>query len=559
MSKGDGLKIGIKFTEDLVGDVSGKVPAPPYSFYRWYITSTWSSSGRLYLYELEFFSNGIKVNTNKIISMAGSSRFSSSYDVDRLFDGSVPGTEWDANGSLPHWVSIELDEAVIIDSFRWHTGTSGNKPKEFILQGSNDGISWVDIYMGESPNLNNWIDFVVSVGNEIAFTVTGKEYQYVNGPLVDKEYQVDKVERYPIQRVWELGGELKLESQMIGYTDDLTPKMTSNNAPSGEVTFSRQNNTDGNAAFRAFDKDNETRWTTGSVSNGWIAYEFPSQQNICKYTIRAHPTNGNSAPRNWTFEGWDGTNYVILDEQNNINFSNGEYKEFTFNNNNYYIKYRLNVSLNGGADFLGIAELELMSGIYEFITPKKYTSQPIAIEGEYRIRWIENKPTNTNINIEYTTGETQGQWQEVSNGDIITSDTNLWIRATLSTEDTTITPVLKDLWLEEASAPQDKILITMHPQGRFNNVVGPLTVQYDQTVGSLRGRGGLVEGFTETFTPTDLEPKPNPHVAENIEVSAEASVDFIEVTYKQGYAADEQITVSASATVDFIYVGVINP
>jgi hypothetical protein len=128
--------------------------------------------------------------------MAGSSRYSSSYDVDRLFDGSVPGTEWDANGSLPHWVSIELDEAVAIDSFRWHTGTSSNKPKEFILQGSNDGINWVDIYTDESPNLNNWIDFAVTgVGNEIAFTVTGQEYQYVNGSLVDKEYQVDTVEK----------------------------------------------------------------------------------------------------------------------------------------------------------------------------------------------------------------------------------------------------------------------------------------------------------------------------------------------------------------------------
>lgn len=199
MSKGRGKKIAIKFTKDLIGDVSGKGTPTPYSFYRWYITSTWSSSGRLYLYELEFFSNGVKVDTNKIVSMAGSSRYSSSYDVDRLFDGSVPGREWDANGSLPHWVSIELDEAIVIDSFRWHTGTSGNKPKEFILQGSNDGINWVDIHMDESPNLNNWIDFVVAgVGNEIAFTVTGMERNplFYGEPAL-REYAVEKVERYP--------------------------------------------------------------------------------------------------------------------------------------------------------------------------------------------------------------------------------------------------------------------------------------------------------------------------------------------------------------------------
>ena len=104
----------------------------------------------------------------------------------------------------------------------------------------------------------------------------------------------------------------------------------------------------------------------------------------------------------------------------------------------------------------------------------------------------------------------------------------------------------------------DTILLTMHPQSRFNNVEGPLTVQYDQSKGSLRGRGGPVEGFTEVLTPTDLEPKPNPHVAENIEVSAEANGTFTKVAYNQGYA-DEHITVSAFATADFVYVGIINP
>jgi len=104
----------------------------------------------------------------------------------------------------------------------------------------------------------------------------------------------------------------------------------------------------------------------------------------------------------------------------------------------------------------------------------------------------------------------------------------------------------------------DTILLTMHPQRRFNNVEGPLTVQYDPSQGFLSGRGGPVAGFIETFIPTDLEPKPNPGIAENIEVSAEASADFMEVTYNQRYA-DEQITVSASAAVDFIYVGIINP
>lgn len=39
-------------------------------------------------------------------------------------------------------------------------------------------------------------------GSEDAFAITGKEYKYVNGALIDKVYQVDKVERYPVPKEW---------------------------------------------------------------------------------------------------------------------------------------------------------------------------------------------------------------------------------------------------------------------------------------------------------------------------------------------------------------------
>lgn len=611
MSKGLGQKIAIKFTEDLVGDVSGKGITTPYSFYRWYITSTWSSSGRLYLYELEFFSNGTKVNTNKIISMAGSSRYSSSYDVDKLFDGSVPGREWDANGSLPHWVSIELDEAIIIDSFRWHTGTSGNKPKEFILQGSNDGINWVDIYMDESPNLNNWIDFVVNVGNEIAFTVTGKEYQYVNGPLIDKEYQVEKVERYPVQRLWELGGQLQLDGPgemsitdaqcytgsgitsltgtVYAHAGDIVLATATHRGvftpPDGweflyesptigtvnhrMIVFKKYVDESGLVSFTGKQNISQSMYLNLISISGISDIVFaPELESIYRGGVKPAPMPDKQEGEKiiWgatvslyatspPYGGWsttpDDLTIIHLDQAsyaprlaNLIDFGNGQPNNRTI----------MQSPSTTGTD-VNIAGFKV---IQNYSTPKIYTSQAIQLDGEYKLRWIENKPESTDILIEYTTGETQGQWQTVSNGEVINVDTNLWIKITLSTEDETVTPTIEDLWIEEPDAPNDIIRLVMHPQGRFNNVEGPLTVQYDQSKGSLRGRGGPVEGFTETFTPTDLEPKPNPHVAENIEVSAEANVNFTKVIYDQGYA-DEHLTVSATATVDFIYVGIINP
>ena len=198
MNKGKGSKIAIKFTEELFGSIRDTSDPPSYKYYRWLITSTWPSSGRLYLYQLEFFSEGKKVASNQIKTMLGSSRYSTSYYVNKLFDGNIPGTEWDANGSLPHWVEIQLYEELSIDMFKWHTGTSGNKPKDFIFQGSLDGTNWINIYKDESPNINNWIDFNISDrGDTSAFSIKGKERKHVGGELIDGDYEIYKVELHP--------------------------------------------------------------------------------------------------------------------------------------------------------------------------------------------------------------------------------------------------------------------------------------------------------------------------------------------------------------------------
>ena len=176
------------------------------------------------------------------------------------------------------------------------------------------------------------------------------------------------------------------------------------------------------------------------------------------------------------------------------------------------------------------------------------------------IRWLEIKPTGTDIIIECTTGETQGQWQAVSNGDIITSDTNLWIRATLSTEDTAITPILQDLWLEEASAPQDKILLTLDWWSRFNNVEGDLTVNYDATKGNLTGVGGAVESFEVEFTPQDLVQTPNPNEEELIKAYPyEIVLDLNELEYKNGYLEETIKAYPYEIVLNLINVDEINP
>lgn len=102
------------------------------------------------------------------------------------------------------------------------------------------------------------------------------------------------------------------------------------------------------------------------------------------------------------------------------------------------------------------------------------------------------------------------------------------------------------------------LLLTFHPQGRFNNAEGNISVTYDMSIGNLLGRGGAVETFVQEFLPTDLIPFPSPNDKEHITVTATALTAFSKVDYRNRYVEDH-IIVSGNATINFEYVGVINP
>lgn len=451
-------------------------------------------------------------------------------------------------------------------------------------------------------------DLVGDVGNKDAFDITGKEYKYVDGPLVNKEYQVEKVERYPVQRIWELGGELQLDGPgEMAITDSKcyetaggTTLTGTVNANAGDIvlaTISHRSefttpsewdklyestavliaNQKMVFATKKVDAIGEVSFTATQSSSGRIYLSLISISGLTKIELaeeyEAYSTNaitsinvpnktegekliwGCSAP------SWRGAGGLWSTSPNDLDIvslpSNVVARQANFiDNGNGQATNRLFIPNAGTGTPLVVSAVSLIQEVGD--TLKIHASQAIALLGEYRIRWQENKPQNTDILIEYTTGETQGQWQEVSNGDIINADMNLWIRATLSTEDAIVTPTLRDLWLEEASEPQDKILITMDQFDRFNNALGNIKVQYDSTKGTLQGRGGPVESFTEEFTPTGLVQKPNPGLAENFKMTAGAAVDLLKVEYNNRYAA-ENFKITAAATITLTFVGVINP
>lgn len=180
-----------------------------------------------------------------------------------------------------------------------------------------------------------------------------------------------------------------------------------------------------------------------------------------------------------------------------------------------------------------------------------------------RIRFDADTPEGTSVTVEYACtddDETPPEtWMSVDDEDLLTlDDAYLWLRYTLETEDTSKTPTLLAVWLEEAEAPPDTILLTMTEGGRFNNVEGDLTVAYNQALGNLAGVRP-VESFEVSFTPTDLEPTP---VSEHtITAKGEPVVNFIPVYYHEypDYAAHTIAVTAGPINVAFIHVDDIPP
>lgn len=584
MSKGLGQVIAIKFTEALKGDVSGTDPMP--------------------LYTSEYFTPAGVITASGV--------YSTSYPATYAFDGNPSSGAWRPN-AYPCWIQIELYQPVCLFGFRWTSASSSYRPRAFTLYASNDGYEWDTLYSGENPNTSDWHEFIFQstkkykifkwsittiwssymylydiqllegLGNERAFTVTGQEKLYVNGPLVDKEYIPVSVEPYGFTPQWSLGESLSLgagENQAIVYLPEIQSTHADKYYPTNTSGSKTTNTIQGSNAwwYRTFLQFDISALLGRAVTkadlylycHSWNDNASSGKTNISRVIEEWNEltvTWNNQPPTVGSYLASD-VSPIPVNTWGNWTITDllREWAEGTYPNYGLYIKnlnegsYRYNWAIRnrkyGDGSFAPYLRVE--TPVFE--QERIYLLDPIEATGQFRVRWSETKPEDTNITIEYSTGQLQEEWQGVTNGEVYSVDTNLWFKITLETEDTQVSPILNDLWLELPEEPKDRVRLIMHPLARFNNVEGDITVAYDQSKGDLQGRYGFVPSFIRSFTPDGLVKKQNPN-SEEIITSQIKSLDlsFIEVFYKYRYTEEIVTAQIGSVTIDYIYVGEVNP
>lgn len=149
---------------------------------------------------------------------------------------------------------------------------------------------------------------------------------------------------------------------------NLIPAMTSNTSPSGVASASSSEGETW-SPFRAFDGRYDTAgWVAGRVSGAvklpqWLSYRLNEERKVIRYALRSLNNYNDQMPKNWIFQGFDGVDWIDLDVQNNITFTNDVTRYFDIKNDATYYQYRIYVTAHNGGAYLRIGELEMFDTV----------------------------------------------------------------------------------------------------------------------------------------------------------------------------------------------------
>lgn len=424
-------------------------------------------------------------------------------------------------------------------------------------------------------------------GNEDAFTIKGMVRNPLKyGPLTEKTFTVESVERYPIEQYWQDDFSGQMDGVEVGENGvvlegGLSDEKIIHQEDASGVGATRGNNL--NPIGQTFTPNRNLAKFAVEFYIGVTATPSHKLRAYLYNTSSGLPTGSpiaTSADIIHSATGWarfefeinlsSGFMYACVWQATSAEASN-LYEVYGDGGQNLYAggRYTFWDGTAWSDNDLWDTTFRVYDYLEQYSTPGTYTTTTPAdtLPADPRLKWTEDLPTGTSITAEYAVNQdaltTPTTWTPINESDLLTipdpaTGYFLWMKFTLATTDTGATPTLLAVWLEEAEAPPDTILLRFDTYNRFNDVEGDLTVTYTQALGTLAGTRP-VEDFTESFTPTDLEPTPIDR--HDITAGIELEVDFIEVDYRyfKDDSADHIITAGITVEVDLIPVSEIPP
>lgn len=331
-----------------------------------------------------------KMNTNEFEDShgmwiaSGSARYSTSHDYYMAFDGT--SNCWEVNNTKPSILQIQIPdpENYYIDGYVLASlQYSSEYPKDWILQGSDDGEVWVDLDTQTDQNLSDL-----------------KEHEY--NLKLNKCYTYYRMYMTNYNSSWNSLSTFNL----LGYTaddiDDTTPTPSPSPEPVDPIhpetqnliipkmnsnTFTDEHGTwiaSGSSKysdvfdfFRAFDRSTSEIWET-NVSPSYLQIEIPDPESyyIDGYIMRISKFNNRYA-KDWTLQGSDdGKTWDDLDKQTGQNLSDLEEHKYPLTLRKAYKYYRLNMS-NYASSMCSLSHFNLLGyDAKDVVTPTPAPTDP---------------------------------------------------------------------------------------------------------------------------------------------------------------------------------------
>ncbi|GAA1824031.1 glycosyl hydrolase family 95 catalytic domain-containing protein [Agromyces salentinus] len=244
-------------------------------------------------------------------------------------------TKWCIIGPPSHvlW-QADLTAPVALTSY---SITSANDvpdrdPQQWVLQGSNDGSTWVALDTRSGPPFEQ--------------RQQTKTYTFANTAAFT-HYRFDFVPKAGISH-------FQLSEISLGGVDLVQGDLVYVTSPSGH------SGDDDRDLARSIDGDPATAWHVSGAGAGSGArwqLQLPAKRALTGYVITSAADGATADPRDWVLEGSnDGATWQQLDARSGTAFAaRGEAKTFSFANAVEYTRYRLTFTAPGDFHLAGIA------------------------------------------------------------------------------------------------------------------------------------------------------------------------------------------------------------